>query len=608
MTDIPERKRGSSPASVPVKDRRLHARQRVSSLTYVDLGENNGGIVLNVSEAGIRIQAAAALEVGPISLRLQLPGTRKRLELNAEVIWVGPSRKEAGLYFVELSEDARGQIRKWIAQEASPEALTEEDDSESDAEAARMEPAVTEPVAVESSTAVAEEPADDDELAIEDEFAIDNEFPSENEFVAEGEAVIEREEVDEVEAVEEAVEEESVDAPDEAPEEIADEIEAPVAARATERKVPLARIPDIPTEHPAAALFEKPVPIAAQTPELPVSTFNGISGTHGAPSMGFPSPARVAPGPSTIGGEAPLFVRPHRPSWQVPDDDGRTSYRVKLHSGWFVAALVLLLALISFVAGMAVRRGALNSVIGQTDEPAHPQSSLSPTTDTSSAAPPAAASTDQPSETARKPLEIEIVDAGGRRWEVPAASGANHADANAATESSPSETATPAPDEAAPARKIKGARSSAQDASSVGAGVTAGDEKAGAALMLTLPETPISASGSVAIRARGMVPVPPGAAKSTREGRNLQIGQLTNLVEPVYPPDARKRGIEGTVKLHAVIGVDGTIQSLEPRSGPEALIQAAMTAVRQWKYNPTTLNGKPIETQEDVSFAFRLPK
>ena len=88
----------------------------------------------------------------------------------------------------------------------------------------------------------------------------------------------------------------------------------------------------------------------------------------------------------------------------------------------------------------------------------------------------------------------------------------------------------------------------------------------------------------------------------------MQIGQLTNLVEPIYPPDAMQHRIEGTVKLHAVIGVDGTIQSLEPRSGPEPLIQAAMTAVREWKYNPTTFNGKPIETQEDVSFVFRLPK
>ena len=610
MTDIPERDRGSSPTSVPVKDRRLHVRQRVSSLTYVDLGENNGGIVLNVSEAGIRIQAAAALELGPISLRLQLPGSRKRLELNAEVIWVGPSRKEAGLYFMDLSEDARSQIRKWIAQETSAETLTEEDDSESDAEAARVEPALREPAPVESSAAVAEEPADDDEVAIEDEFAIENEFPSENEIATEGEIVIEREEADEVgeQAVEEEFEDEFVDAPEEAPEEIADEIEAAVQAGATEREMPPMRIPDSPREHPAAALFEKPAPIAAQTPELPVSTFNGISGTHGALSMGFPSPPHIAPGPSTIGGEAPLFVRAHRPSSQVPDDDSRTSYRVKLQSGWFVAVLVLLLALISFVAGMAVRRGALNSVIGQTDDPAHPQSAPPPTTDTSSAAPPAAASTDQPSETAAKPLEIEIVDAGGRRWEVTAASGANHADANAAHESSPSETATPTPDEAAPSRKTAGPRSSAQDASSVAAGAAAGDEKAGAPLMLTLPETPISASGSVAIRSRGVVPVPPGAAKSAQEGRNLQIGQLTNLVEPVYPPEAQKRGVEGTVKLHAVIGADGTIQSLEPRSGPEPLIQAAITAVRQWKYNPTTLNGKPIETQEDVSFAFRLPK
>ena len=615
MTDIPEQNRGPSPTSVPVKDRRLHARQRVSSLTYVDLGENNGGIVLNVSEAGLRIQAAAALELGPISLRLQLPGTRKRLELNAEVIWVGPSRKEAALYFMDLSEDARGQIRKWIAQEASPEALTEEDQSDSDAEPARVESAVSEPARVELAAAVAEEKVKDDELAVEDENAVENEFPSENEFVAEGEAVSECEKVDEVEAVEEvedveeiAVEEESMDTPEEAPEEIAEEFEAPVEAGATERKAPPARIPDIPKEHPAAALFETPVPIAAQTSELPVSTFNGISGTHGAPSMGFPSPARIAPGPSTIGREAPLFVRPHRPSSQVPDDDGRTSYRVKLQSGWFVAALVLLLALISFVAGMAVRRGALNSVTGQTDEPAHPQSAPPQTTDTSSAAPPAGASTDQPSETAAKPLEIEIVDAGGKRWEVPAASGANHAEASAAHESSPSETATPAPNEAAPSRKTAGSRSSAQDATSVAAGAAAGDEKAGAPLMLTLPESPISASGSVAIRSRGVVPVPPGAAKSAQEGRNLQIGQLTNLVEPVYPPEAQKRGIEGTVKLHAVIGVDGTIESLEPRSGPEPLIQAAMAAVRQWKYNPTTLNGKPIEMQEDVSFAFRLPK
>ena len=139
MTEIPEQNGGSSPTAVPVKDRRLHPRQRVSSLTYVDLGEDNGGIVLNVSEAGIRIQAAAGLEEGPISIRLQLPGTRKRLEVNAEVVWVGQSRKEAGLRFVDLSEDAQRQIQKWMAREASPDGAIEEEEIENVAEPVRAE-------------------------------------------------------------------------------------------------------------------------------------------------------------------------------------------------------------------------------------------------------------------------------------------------------------------------------------------------------------------------------------------------------------------------------------------------------------------------------------
>ena len=81
-----------------------------------------------------------------------------------------------------------------------------------------------------------------------------------------------------------------------------------------------------------------------------------------------------------------------------------------------------------------------------------------------------------------------------------------------------------------------------------------------------------------------------------------------NLVEPVYPPDAEKNHIEGTVKLHATIGADGSIKDLQPLNGPPSLFPAALTAVRQWRYNPTLLNGQPIETQEDISLVFRLPK
>lgn len=551
MTEIPEQNSGSRPASVPVKDRRQHVRRRVSSLSYVDLGENNGGIVLNVSEGGIRIQAAQGLEEGPVLIRLQLPESRKRLEVRAEAVWVGSTRKEAGLRFVDLSEDALGQIRKWIAHEESAEASAGEQDGESVAEtAAQVRPGMAAPVPGEPvSTGVQN---------------MDGELAFENEFVAEPEAVGESQE-----ATEEAVVEEA--------DEIADETTQAVA-----RRLPPERILEVGKAEAAPSVVVPLVPTPAETAELPVSTFNGISGTHGAP----------------------LFVRPHRPAY-VPDDDGWKSYRVKLESGWFVAALILLLALISFVAGMAVRRGALNSVIGQTDEPAHPQSPLQPTTDTSQAAPPSTASTGDPPGAAPKPLEIEIVDSIGKRWEIPAAPGANHPDASTSDRSAAPESATPADNQASSsAPNPSRPQSSRTDASSMAAGA----EKGGASLTLTLPETPISASDSVAIRSGGMVPVPPATGQSAQGGRNLLIGQLTNLVEPIYPSEARQRGIEGTVKLHAVIGTDGKVRSLQPLSGPESLVQAAMTAVREWKYTPTTWNGKPIETEEDISFVFRLPK
>jgi hypothetical protein len=53
--------------------------------------------------------------------------------------------------------------------------------------------------------------------------------------------------------------------------------------------------------------------------------------------------------------------------------------------------------------------------------------------------------------------------------------------------------------------------------------------------------------------------------------------------------------------------MDGSIKDLQPISGPPQLITAARTAVHGWRYNPTLLNGQPIETQEDISLVFRLP-
>jgi protein TonB len=72
----------------------------------------------------------------------------------------------------------------------------------------------------------------------------------------------------------------------------------------------------------------------------------------------------------------------------------------------------------------------------------------------------------------------------------------------------------------------------------------------------------------------------------------------------MYPPLARQARISGVVKFNAVIAKDGTIQNLTMISGHPLLVQAATEAVRQWVYQPTQLNGEPVEviTTIDVNF------
>jgi protein TonB len=64
--------------------------------------------------------------------------------------------------------------------------------------------------------------------------------------------------------------------------------------------------------------------------------------------------------------------------------------------------------------------------------------------------------------------------------------------------------------------------------------------------------------------------------------------------------------ISGTVRLHAIIGKDGGIQQLEFFSGPLALKEAALDAVRQWKYKVTFLNGNPIEVDTTIDVLFAI--
>jgi len=85
---------------------------------------------------------------------------------------------------------------------------------------------------------------------------------------------------------------------------------------------------------------------------------------------------------------------------------------------------------------------------------------------------------------------------------------------------------------------------------------------------------------------------------------NVQAARLINRVQPVYPEEASKGKISGTVKLHAIIAKDGKIQQIQVISGHPLLVQAAIDAVRQWQYQPTLLNGQPVEVDTEIDVIF----
>jgi protein TonB len=83
-------------------------------------------------------------------------------------------------------------------------------------------------------------------------------------------------------------------------------------------------------------------------------------------------------------------------------------------------------------------------------------------------------------------------------------------------------------------------------------------------------------------------------------------GNLIHKVEPQYPPIARQLHVEGMVIVKAFISRDGVITRAVAETGPPLLVQAALDAVRQWRYRPYYLNHEPIEVETEITVNFVL--
>jgi len=630
MPDNPEK----SGNARPEKDRRRHARQRIHSLSYVKMGDSNGGIVLNISEGGISVQAVAMLDPSePVTLSLEIPRVRQRAEVNGEIAWLSASKKEAGIRFVDLPESTLKQIQKWMAREASPEQFEDETDPVEEEQETPATVAAAKSPAVEGAVieAAAVEAAQDDgpdarELSEANIMSADeikrlaSNQKAEQRTAAETEEEIEQkiqeeagtEDADETEVADAAEVAANFDEENEEESDIEEEAEVEqLAAQNAKAGADIEAVEERDTkvessdedktdeesenEDELIQAFGPPVVPFERRPNMPFSSMNALAG-------GTRSAQNLAIAPALLHDVQKPFVESYVAPQEPAPESGWKVFTIQLQTGWFLAALVLLLALISFIAGMAVRRGALNGVMGEQQDSLVPRSAPAAGAIPHATPPTSGSAVDGTNAAAAKPLSIEIVDLSNHRWVIPASTGMNRASVAQPAETDGSSTAG-----AATPAKAEPSQGGATGGGVATANLATNAEKTGVPLVLSLPETPISATGSVAISAQRSVPVPADGSKAAQNGRNLQVGQLLNLVEPVYPAEAVQQKIEGTVKLHAVIGTDGAIESLAQVSGPQVLVNASMSAVRNWKYSPTRMNGHAIETQEDISFVFRLP-
>ena len=100
---------------------------------------------------------------------------------------------------------------------------------------------------------------------------------------------------------------------------------------------------------------------------------------------------------------------------------------------------------------------------------------------------------------------------------------------------------------------------------------------------------------------------PPPEDKAVRVDGSAMEQRLLAQIEPTYPSEAQAEHIQGDVRFQVRVGADGTVQEANVISGPPQLVAAAKAAVRQWRYRPIMVLGKPVAVLTSVTVRFRLP-
>jgi hypothetical protein len=130
-----------------------------------------------------------------------------------------------------------------------------------------------------------------------------------------------------------------------------------------------------------------------------------------------------------------------------------------------------------------------------------------------------------------------------------------------------------------------------------------------APLRVDLPEEVVTQSATLEIRAQRFLSVPGAGAQRGHKVRKerVVIGPLLSRVMP-QTPDAGSGTAGEVVSVRATIDGDGHVTYVDPLNGPISLMPAVMSAVREWRFAPSSIHGEPLKTEVDLTLKFRAKK
>ena len=565
-------------------NRRVYYRLQMRSVCYVEMGDGNGGVMLNLSEGGFTVQAAEVLAHDRFpSMRFRLPKSERWIEAGGKMVWQGKSGKEAGVEFVDLSDEARQLIRDWMFAQT----FAEEQSSQKKGGARpawESEKALADTASIPRLRTGSQGPArewasffpDESDVREKDAPASkivslpDNFFPEESTLpLSQPAARLEPASSVESEAP-------ALSPPEQQPQPSARPAES--AHGQAQHPAPSGRM--LVNAQTSAVEAQPAVPFPVKPPEriqIPNARAAdpGIEASisDGARRRNFStahSPVSHAP-KGTLFNEALSGSLASKSDYlsaynSEPSRSSRTS--------WFLTATV------AFVAGLGfawlIAFGPLDFI----------RAGIHQRLSSANASRPAAAPRDIPGETAPAPPDIF-----SQSRATPTR------DARTSQQTEPQETA------AQPQRKAPDQpRESPPSLDEIP------QQTESSPVSPSVQQTPGVPTGYVASNSRFLsIRTAPGSREdsATPDGA-VRIGQLIYSPQAIYPEEALRLRVEVIVKLRAIIGDDGKIRAVSSLSGPSVLVTAATEAVHDWRYEPTLIGKTPIESEREITFVFRL--